>query len=412
MSMNDLTAIPPSEKRAHTFPYDVLRILLDHYLGPMSKPSSAASKHSHRDALISFALVCRDWRNAAEDVLYGNVHVASYAQLEKIAGKFPKGKAIKSVSFGFTTPRKYTGVPLRATIWSVLRNTVASFLPNSEQTDPRLTNPPNTTWKLFLKDIMRCSTCLRELDVSWQGIGVDGALALAEGLKYATSLERLILPGNDITDTGCLALCNAMSSGNSISELDLRNTPPGNNLHSDSGAFLTLLLQNPKCSLVTLSLIDNFLGCSGATLLSNALDRNNTLKKLRLSYNEIKGDGAREIGRALSRNTGITELVLWGNPIGENGIVFISHGLLSNRTLERLEIGGTETDTSAQVLADAIRTGRSLISIAIDGSTLSERATYALAVAAKEGRVKIEGIKVKSMWRSTCTHTKNTTSNR
>lgn len=55
-------------------------------------------------------------------------------------------------------------------------------------------------------------TCLKELYLGSNNIGVDGAMALAKGLEQNSSLEKLYLDGNAIGNEGALAFTNALLS--------------------------------------------------------------------------------------------------------------------------------------------------------------------------------------------------------
>jgi hypothetical protein len=57
------------------------------------------------------------------------------------------------------------------------------------------------------------------------GIGAEGALALAGALKINTSLTKLLLMDNGIGNDGASALADALKVNTSVTDLNLNNTP-------------------------------------------------------------------------------------------------------------------------------------------------------------------------------------------
>ncbi len=66
------------------------------------------------------------------------------------------------------------------------------------------------------------------------------------------------------------------------------------------------------------------------------MERNNSLKVLRLSRNNIGPDGARNLAAALARNCTLTRLVLLHNNIGQAGAAALRTALETNCSLEKL----------------------------------------------------------------------------
>lgn len=51
---------------------------------------------------------------------------------------------------------------------------------------------------------------LKHLDLSWNGFGNEGALALGEALKFNNTLVQLNLNNNRLTDEGVSMLCRGL----------------------------------------------------------------------------------------------------------------------------------------------------------------------------------------------------------
>jgi hypothetical protein len=101
---------------------------------------------------------------------------------------------------------------------------------------------------------------LHTLDLRESGVGDDGVVALAAGLRANRSLTTLNLEMNDVGDVGALALAELLRAGSSLESLDL---------------------------------FDNSVAEEGALALAGALEANRTLASLNLITNSI-GRAARE----------------------------------------------------------------------------------------------------------------------
>src|SRR5687768_17566754 len=78
---------------------------------------------------------------------------------------------------------------------------------------------------------------------------------------------------------------------------------------------------------LTLDLLGNQIGASGAKALSLALKENRTLTTLRLSSNEIRDSGAQAFSEALKENRTLIKLDLSNNEIGDSGAKELSLAL-------------------------------------------------------------------------------------
>jgi hypothetical protein len=71
--------------------------------------------------------------------------------------------------------------------------------------------------------IVYCLFCrqLAVLRLGWNTLGPKGGRALAEGLKYSSTLQQLLLPWSGIGDAGASHIAKAMESNSSVRLLDL-----------------------------------------------------------------------------------------------------------------------------------------------------------------------------------------------
>lgn len=60
---------------------------------------------------------------------------------------------------------------------------------------------------------------LKHLDLSWNGFGNEGALALGEALKFNNTLVFLNLSNNRISDEGVGMLCRGLETNDTLRTL-------------------------------------------------------------------------------------------------------------------------------------------------------------------------------------------------
>ncbi len=154
-----------------------------------------------------------------------------------------------------------------------------------------------------ISGIFRDQQCryLKTLDLSSNGIGLKGSLALAvalqEGRENINELKEIVLADNPIGEEGITALANSLTQhqnheGNSmLAVLDLSNTNCG------SGGAIALM----KCSsLSSLRLFDNNLGSSGVEAISSHLVGGHAcLKHLDLGGNRAEGNAISKLLKSI-----------------------------------------------------------------------------------------------------------------
>jgi hypothetical protein len=72
----------------------------------------------------------------------------------------------------------------------------------------------------MLHALCRCRQ-LAVLRMGWNTLGPKGGRALAEGLKYSSTLQQLLLPWSGIGDAGASHIAKALESNSSVRLLDL-----------------------------------------------------------------------------------------------------------------------------------------------------------------------------------------------
>ena len=159
----------------------------------------------------------------------------------------------------------------------------------------------NQTLKMFchipLKELRADE--LTTLDLELRGIGVPGALVLAELLQTVSgSLTNLNLGGCDIGAEGGVAIAEVLRV---------------------NGSLRYLFLQK------------NNIGVVGASAIASALEVNGSLISLNLAENELGPKGGMAVAEALRLSSSLTEVNLKDNNLGEVGWCAIFEVLRDNK---------------------------------------------------------------------------------
>jgi hypothetical protein len=140
------------------------------------------------------------------------------------------------------------------------------------------------------------STALTVLRFGFNKIGDKGACAIAEALKFNTTLKDLRLGANEFGEKGASALADLLRVNTTLTTLNISNSSRGDfDLEVYTG--------------------QDFIRDKGASALADALRVNTTLSVLALAEHLIGDQGAHDIADARKVNTTLKVLMLDGNPL-------------------------------------------------------------------------------------------------
>uniref|UniRef100_A0A8C3YTT6 Leucine rich repeat containing 74A n=1 Tax=Catagonus wagneri TaxID=51154 RepID=A0A8C3YTT6_9CETA len=187
---------------------------------------------------------------------------------------------------------------------------------------------------LSLVEMLQENYYLREMNISDNNLGWEGARILSEFLQNNTSsLFSLRLSGNNFKEESAELFSQALSANYRIKTLDLSH----NQFSDKAGEYLGQMLAL-NIGLQSLDLSWNHFYIRGAVALCNGLRVNVALKKLDVSMNSFGNEGAAALGEVLRLNSCLAYLDVSCNHISNEGITKLSKGLEVNESLKVLKL--------------------------------------------------------------------------
>ena len=228
---------------------------------------------------------------------------------------------------------------------------------------------------LLKKIILNKLKCIEEMHFHGNNIGDEGAVALADGLKSCSNLQRLYLSYNNIGAEGAVALADGLKSCSNLQRLNLAT----NNIGAEGAVALADVLKS--CSnLQCLDLYANNIGAEGAVALADGLKSCSNLQRLYLSTNNISDEGAVALADGLKSCSNLQRLDLYANNIGAEGAVALANGLKSCSNLQRLYLYDNNIGAEGAVaLADGLKSCSNLQGLDLYANNIGTEGAVALA---------------------------------
>ncbi|XP_040188021.1 NACHT, LRR and PYD domains-containing protein 3-like isoform X2 [Rana temporaria] len=179
---------------------------------------------------------------------------------------------------------------------------------------------------------IRNNQTLRTLILSENNLGGPHFRDLMEALT-TSQIEKLQLSINNLTDSSCPHLASGIRNNQTLRTLDLSI----NNLEGPH--FRDLMEALTTSQIEELLLDNNSLTDSSSPHLASGIRNNQTLRKLDLSCNNLKGPHFRDLMEALTTSR-IEELQLDKNHLTDSSCPHLASGIRNNQTLRRLNLSG------------------------------------------------------------------------
>jgi Ran GTPase-activating protein (RanGAP) involved in mRNA processing and transport len=180
---------------------------------------------------------------------------------------------------------------------------------------------------------------ITELDLASNGIGTEGAIAVAKALVTSPSVTILSLEGNDIGADCGEAMREALAANKQLERLVMRSNPLGS---FAVAAIAEGLSQNAESGMLSIDLFSNAVGDSAVVALASALQTPGVqLQELGLGKNNIGDEGASALAKALMSRGGalpLRTLVLASNSIGDDGAAALLAAVKANAFITTLDV--------------------------------------------------------------------------
>ncbi|MFG3708923.1 gala protein [Micromonospora sp. NPDC047670] len=177
------------------------------------------------------------------------------------------------------------------------------------------------------------SPLVRHLLLGTNGLGPDGARAVADALRPGHHLQTLYLGCNRIDRAGVDALAARLAGDDTVRALWLKRNPVG-----DEGVRRLAAALAVNSAIRTLDLVNVGMSVRGLAALAEALTvRERPVQRLFLGGNGFGPDAVPVLG-ALVRSAGVRELYLAANHLGDSGAAALAE--LADGVEVTLGLGG------------------------------------------------------------------------
>ena len=222
---------------------------------------------------------------------------------------------------------------------------------------------------------------VQTVDLSANGLGHEGAEALAHALRDSTSMTSINLSDNNLTDngrnmTGILAIASAIRDSPSMTSLDISNNSMG-----DEGVkpMCEALKNNETLKVLDLNaskVLRGKIGPQGAKYLAEMLGVNTSLTSINLRDNNLTNYGRTmtgiwEIASAIRDSPSLTSIDLAANGLGPEGAKALAPAVRDSASLTSINLLFNNLGPEgAKALAPALRDSPSLTSIDLSSNNM------------------------------------------
>ena len=188
--------------------------------------------------------------------------------------------------------------------------------------------------------IVSCNTKLQVIEVSGSKLQTAGAIKIMKASQRISTLKKLYLNNNDITEEAADDIATAISCNVHLQELNLSS----NNLQT-SGTIKIARSLRKILSLTKLYINHNNITHEAADDIAAAISCNTKMKVLDISGNNLKTAGTIEIARSLQRISSLTKLYINHNNITHEAADNIATAISCNTKMEELDVSGNDLKT-------------------------------------------------------------------
>lgn len=175
-------------------------------------------------------------------------------------------------------------------------------------------------------EFIRTSFTLSALDISWNQVKYAGIDLIGAALTANKSLTSMDLSGNRFGPAGAITMASHINNCRFLRELNLAH----NGMEDDGvGAFVGNMRLCRQ--LLFLDLTSNLFTERAGKLLGYILRETQSLRRLRVSENNLGFVGIMDVAESIRRNTTLTALDVTGNNLTPHGAVQLRYAMQRNK---------------------------------------------------------------------------------
>ena len=198
------------------------------------------------------------------------------------------------------------------------------------------------------------NTTVKTLNLFENSITSKGAKGIAQAIEINSTLQKLDISDNNIACDGLQAISNSLKLNSTLLEITVSKTSSSGVLTVNAqcshctlssedigdvevGIIVSLLYSNSSSNIKDLDLSSNRLSDVGIVALSDFV-KNSSLQKLNISYNELSETGIVAMTDSLKQNKNLQEFIMSHNMVTVKGSNKIAELIQVNTTLRNLDI--------------------------------------------------------------------------
>ena len=207
---------------------------------------------------------------------------------------------------------------------------------------------------------------LKNLDLNHSNITEEAANVIATVFSINTDLQELNLGGNDLQKLGAIKIAKGLQKISSLTKLYIDHNNITDEAADDIAAAISCNIH-----LQELNLGGNDFRTSGIIVILRSLQKILLLRRLYINHNNITYEAAGNIATAISCNKNLQEFDISGNNILRAGVIKIMKALKGLNTLRKLYISNNSiTDEVADDITAVISCNTDIKVLDISGNNL------------------------------------------
>ena len=193
--------------------------------------------------------------------------------------------------------------------------------------------------------VIYSNTQLQEFDVSRNYLQSTGAIKIAKALQNISTLTKLYINNNYITDEAADDIAVVISCNPQLQQLDIGE----NNFQTTGTIVITKALQSSGFNLKKLCISNNNIAEAAADDIAAFINSNTQIQEFNVSKNNLQSMGAIKIAKALQNISTLTKFYINNNHIGDEAADDIAVALSCNAQLQELDISKNRFQTTGTI---------------------------------------------------------------